>query len=226
MTTRTRYFVIVSLLVLGVGLGTGLVAYYVGFPAGALGRQGGPTSSRSSPATPPAIAFANVHDIMTSELRQKVRRVLPMQENGQRELENQTGINIETDIDRVVACLYPDRRQHDQGRRHGPRARPLRRSENRSADARARRARRDLQRQAARRRRPRIASTAGTTARMRTRPTPASRRGAPPTASPCRSWSPASSPSAARPSSGPPSTCITPATIRRRASKASPATKS
>src|SRR5439155_792895 len=42
MTTRTRYFVIISLLVLGVGLGTGLVAYYVGFPAGALGRQGGP----------------------------------------------------------------------------------------------------------------------------------------------------------------------------------------
>ena len=42
MTNRTRYFVIVSLLVLGVGLGTGLVAYYVGFPAGALGRRGGP----------------------------------------------------------------------------------------------------------------------------------------------------------------------------------------
>ncbi len=56
-----------------------------------------------------AIAFANVHEIMTSELRQKVRRALPMQENGQREFENQTGINIETDIDRVVACLYPDR---------------------------------------------------------------------------------------------------------------------
>ena len=38
MTTRTRYFVIVSLLTLGVGLGTGLVAYYVGFPAGAATR--------------------------------------------------------------------------------------------------------------------------------------------------------------------------------------------
>jgi hypothetical protein len=37
MTTRTRYFVIVSLLVLGVGLGSGLVAYYVGFPARAAG---------------------------------------------------------------------------------------------------------------------------------------------------------------------------------------------
>jgi len=42
MTTRTRNFVIVSLAVLGIGFGSGLVAYYVGFPAGALGRQGGP----------------------------------------------------------------------------------------------------------------------------------------------------------------------------------------
>ena len=32
MTVRTRYFVIVSLLVIVVGLGTGLVAYYVGNP--------------------------------------------------------------------------------------------------------------------------------------------------------------------------------------------------
>ena len=108
MITRTRNFVIVSLAVLGVGLGTGLVAYYVGFPAGALGRQGGPDELAFVPRNATAIAFANVHEIMTSELRQKVRRALPMQENGQRELENQTGINIETDIDRVVACLSPD----------------------------------------------------------------------------------------------------------------------
>jgi len=109
MTTRTRYFVIVSMLVLGVGLGTGLVAYYVGFPAGALGRQGGPEELAYVPRDAAAIAFANVHEIMTSELRQKLHRALPMQENGQQELQNQTGINLETDVDRVVACLYPDR---------------------------------------------------------------------------------------------------------------------
>ena len=33
-----------------------------------------------------------------------------MQENGQQELQNQTGINIETDIDTVVACMSPGRR--------------------------------------------------------------------------------------------------------------------
>ena len=45
---------------------------------------------------------------MASELRQKLRRAIPMQENGQQELQNQTGINLETDIDTVVACLSPD----------------------------------------------------------------------------------------------------------------------
>ena len=78
MTTKTRYFVIVSLLVLGVGLGTGLVAYYVGFPAGALGRRGGPDELGYVPRDASVIAFANVHEIMTSELRQKLRRALPM----------------------------------------------------------------------------------------------------------------------------------------------------
>jgi len=107
MTNRTRYFVIVSLLVLGVGLGTGLVAYYVGFPAGALGRRGGPDELEFVPRDATVVAFANVHEIMTSELRQKVRRVLPAHENGQKELQAQTGINIETDIDRIVACMNP-----------------------------------------------------------------------------------------------------------------------
>src|SRR6267378_1483539 len=108
MTTRTRYFVIVSLLTLGVGLGTGLVAYYVGFPAGAVGRRGGPVELEYIPRDATVIAFANVHEVMTSDLRQRLRRAVPMHENGQRELEEQTGINIETDLDRVVACVHPD----------------------------------------------------------------------------------------------------------------------
>jgi hypothetical protein len=45
---------------------------------------------------------------MASELRQKLRHAIPVHENGQKELEEQTGINIETDIDRIVACLNPD----------------------------------------------------------------------------------------------------------------------
>jgi len=108
MSTKTRYFVIVSLLVIGVGFGTGLVAYYVGFPAGALASRGGPTELNFIPRDASVIAFANVQEIMASELRQKLHRALPTQENGQQELQNQTGINLETDIDSVVACMSPD----------------------------------------------------------------------------------------------------------------------
>src|SRR5258705_1691408 len=108
MTTKTRYFVIVSLLTLGVGLGTGVVAYYVGFPAGAFAARGGPGELGYIPRDASVIAFANVNEIMNSELRQKLHRALPMQENGQQELQNQTGINLETDIDTVVACMSPD----------------------------------------------------------------------------------------------------------------------
>lgn len=108
MTAKTRYFVVVSLLVLVVGLGTGLVAYYVGFPAGAFSRRGGPDELQFVPADATVIAYADVHHIMTSELRQRLHQGLPMTQDGKQELENQTGINIETDIDHVVACLHPD----------------------------------------------------------------------------------------------------------------------
>jgi hypothetical protein len=108
MMNRTRYFVITSLVVLSVGVGTGLVAFFVGFPAGAFQRRGGPQELQYIPRDSALIAYANVHEIMTSELRQKLRRVIPLHENGQREFQDRTGINIETDIDRVVACVKPD----------------------------------------------------------------------------------------------------------------------
>ncbi len=103
MMTRTRYFVIVSLLVLFVGVGTGLVAYYVGLPGGV--ERGAFEELRLMPRDAAVVAFANVRDVMTSDLRQRLRQAMPEQQNGQREFEEQTGINIETDIDRVVACF-------------------------------------------------------------------------------------------------------------------------
>jgi hypothetical protein len=87
-----------------VGLGSGLVAYYVGFPARADGPAGGPKELAYVPRDASVIAFANVQEIMTSELRQKIRRGVPLPENGQRELQEKTGINLETDVDRIVAC--------------------------------------------------------------------------------------------------------------------------
>jgi hypothetical protein len=113
MTSRTRYFVIASLLVLIVGLGTGLVAYYTGFQVGSLSRRGGPQELQYIPNHVAVVAFADVHEVMTSELRHKVHEAVPAPENGQREFENRTGINIETDIDRIVACLDPGPQDHN-----------------------------------------------------------------------------------------------------------------
>jgi hypothetical protein len=109
MTARTRYFVIVSLLVLGVGLGTGLVAYYIGFPAGAFTRTGGPEELQFIPRDATVVAYADVREVMASELRQKLQASVPVAPDGRREFEDKTGINIETDIDRVVACLQASR---------------------------------------------------------------------------------------------------------------------
>jgi len=107
MTVKTRYFVIVSLLVLGVGLGTGLVAYYTGFPTSAFTARGGPEELRYLPSSATVVAYANVSDVMGSDLRRRFREtILPgAQENGQHEFQELTGINIETDIDHVVAGL-------------------------------------------------------------------------------------------------------------------------
>ena len=54
MTNRTRYFVITSLLVLAIGVGTGLLAYYVGVPGGLRSAATAPMSSSTSPGTPPS----------------------------------------------------------------------------------------------------------------------------------------------------------------------------
>lgn len=107
MTAKTRYFVVGSLLTLGVGLGVGLAAYATGFTTSALIRQGGPDELQFVPSNAALVAYADVHDIMLSELRQKVRAVVPMKEDGQHEFQDKTGINIETDIDHVVVAVVP-----------------------------------------------------------------------------------------------------------------------
>jgi hypothetical protein len=107
MTTRTRYFVIASLLVLGVGMGSGLVAYYSSYPMSALARRGGPDELKYVPHDVSVLAYADIQDVMHSQLRQKLHDAMPVSENGQREFQDETGINIETDIEHVVAFAQP-----------------------------------------------------------------------------------------------------------------------
>lgn len=106
MTRKTRNFVIASLVVLGAGVGTGLVSYF-GYPAVAFSAAGGPDELRLLPSNATFVAFADVHQVMTSELRQKLRDAMPFTGDGQRSFREETGINIETDIDRVVFGLTP-----------------------------------------------------------------------------------------------------------------------
>jgi hypothetical protein len=108
LTNKTRYFVIVSLLVMVIGLGTGLVAYYMGFPTIALQRAGGPDELQFVPRSATLVAYADVNEVMTSTLRERLRVILPEKPSGQSEFQEATGINVETDIDRVVAALAPD----------------------------------------------------------------------------------------------------------------------
>ena len=103
MTKKTRYFMTGSAAVLAIGLCTGVVAYYGGgFPA--LNASSGPDELRYVPNGSAVVAFADVRSIMDSELRQRFKQAVPMGDQGQREFLEHTGIDIERDIDYVVAA--------------------------------------------------------------------------------------------------------------------------
>jgi hypothetical protein len=102
MNRKTRFFLIGSGLVVVIGLGTGLVASYTGQLEGlGLSRQ---TEFDYLPSDAAAIAYADVHDIMSSEFRQRVRQLIPTGAEKDKFLQ-ETGIDIEQDIDTVVAGL-------------------------------------------------------------------------------------------------------------------------
>lgn len=105
MTAKTRYFLIGSVMVLVVGLSIGLVAYYGGMPSGFFSAQRGPAELKYLPADAAVVAYANVKDVMNSELRQRLRKLEGVTDEGRNEFMTQTGIDIERDIDHVVACM-------------------------------------------------------------------------------------------------------------------------
>lgn len=106
MTQRTRYFLIASALVLSVGLGTGLVAYYNGSLPLGLGRSAD-AELAYVPADSAAVGYADVRAIMDSEFRQKLRQMLPTGEEKDK-LQAEIGLDIERDIDTVVASFMGD----------------------------------------------------------------------------------------------------------------------
>jgi hypothetical protein len=104
MTKRTRVFLFISAGVLVLGLGTGLVASYMGLPALSIITGDGPAELAYVPPSARLVGFADVREVMNSELRQKFREIHP-QTSPNGSIEEQTGINFETDIDHVVTAM-------------------------------------------------------------------------------------------------------------------------
>lgn len=103
MNKRTRFFVVGSVAIVVAGLCTGLVAYYNGaLPL--LSSAQGPTELVYLPADATAVAYANVGEVMHSDFRQKISQAIPTGE-GRDEFLRETGIDIERDIDTVVASV-------------------------------------------------------------------------------------------------------------------------
>jgi hypothetical protein len=106
MTSKTRYFVLTAFGILALGLTTGLVASLAGGLPVALTRAAGPDDLSYVPSQAVAVAYANVQEVMASQLRQRLKKLEP--DTADRDdFETKTGVNIERDIDSVVAAMLP-----------------------------------------------------------------------------------------------------------------------
>lgn len=115
MSKRTRYFVLSAVAILAVGLTTGLVASFMGLPV-AFSRAAGPDDLRYVPGDATVVAYANVRDIMDSSFRERFRQFEP-DTHERDEFEQKTGINIDQDIQSVVAAVLPTALE-SKGREH------------------------------------------------------------------------------------------------------------
>jgi hypothetical protein len=103
---KTRYFVAVMGTILALGLGTGLVASYMGLPVSVFSSAAGPDELQYVPADAAVVAYANVRDVLSSQFRQRFKAVEPS-EDEKNQFEEKTGLNLEQDVDSIVAALMP-----------------------------------------------------------------------------------------------------------------------
>ena len=105
MTTRTRYVLLGGAGVMAAGLAGGLVAW-VSSSLPPLVAQERPDELRYVPPEATILSFANVREVMDSELRRRLREIQP-ELDGQREFQERTGIDLERDIEYIVGGLVP-----------------------------------------------------------------------------------------------------------------------
>ena len=117
MSNRTRYFVLSAGAILAVGLTTGLVASYMGGLPVAFSRAAGPDELQYVPPDAAVVAYANVNELLHSNLRERFRQLEPATPERD-EFEQKTGVNIDEDIQTVVAAMMPGSTT-EPGRGHG-----------------------------------------------------------------------------------------------------------
>jgi hypothetical protein len=105
MTKRTRLFLFFAVGILVAGLGTGLVASYMGIQNLVLIGTDGPAELAYVPADTRVLAFADLRQVMDSELRQKLMQLQPDGQKGADQFQEETGIDIRTDVDQVIASM-------------------------------------------------------------------------------------------------------------------------
>jgi hypothetical protein len=106
MSKKTRYFVMGTVAFLVVGLTTGLVSSYMGLSVPVFSESAGPDELQYVPANAAVVAYANVREVMNSNFRQRFRQLEP-DTRERDEFQQKTGINIDEDIDSVVAAMMP-----------------------------------------------------------------------------------------------------------------------
>lgn len=107
MTKKTRYFVVGAGAVLLVGLGGGLIAY-LAYTRGAGLPAGVPPEMRYVPANATVVAFADVQAVMNSELRRSlIPSIDPESRKGRRMMNDFAGVDVEKQVNRVVAYVEP-----------------------------------------------------------------------------------------------------------------------
>jgi hypothetical protein len=110
MTRRTRLFVLIAAGILVAGLGTGLLASYMGIQNLTLIGGNGPEEFAYVPSDARMLGFANVRDVMDSDVRRKLMELHPGADGADR-FQEHTGINLTTDVDTVIAAATPDGEQ-------------------------------------------------------------------------------------------------------------------
>jgi hypothetical protein len=105
MTKRTRVFLFVATGILVFGLGTGLLASYMGFQNLVLIGGDGPAELAYVPSDVRMLAFVNLRDVMDSELRQKLTEVHPDAFSDANRFYEETGVDIRNDVDVLIATL-------------------------------------------------------------------------------------------------------------------------